>query len=301
MAKCITPFYLKSNGMSFPCGRCVYCKQRRASNWSFRLQHHMRSNPLCSFVTLTYNTDHVPITAKKRMSLDKDHIKNFFKRLRQIQLRKDMKLFERGIITKYYGKKISYYLAGEYGSKYSRPHYHLILFNCSPDSVIRAWRDPQSNAPIGSIYFGGVTPASIGYTLKYISKDSKVPQYKGDDRVPEFQRMSKGIGLSYITDNRINWHLSDLFDRCYGQLPDSDIKVALPRYYKDRIYTSLERLMIGEALQSKDLETTHWGTYPQHVNNLIRTDPYKYIELQYQKLRVDSEKNSLNHQKDQLF
>lgn len=301
MATCITPFYLKSTGMSFPCGRCVYCKKRRASSWSFRLQHHMRKNPLASFVTLTYNTDHVPITEKRRMSLDKDHIKNFFKRLRQIQERKDKALFDRGIITKYYGKKISYYLAGEYGSKYSRPHYHIILFNCAPESVIRAWRDPKSHAPFGSLYFGTVAPASISYTLKYISKDAKVPQYKGDDRVPEFQRMSKGIGLGYITSNRIKWHLNDLFGRSYGQLLDSDIKVALPRYYKDRIYTALERQMIGEALQSKQLEETYWGTYPQHVNNLVRINEYEFIRLQYDKLKIDTYKNSLNHNKDQMF
>lgn len=301
MAQCITPFFKKDTGMSFPCGKCVYCKKRRASAWSFRLQHHLRKNPLASFVTLTYNTDHVPITDKRRMSLNSDDIKNFFKRLRQIQKRKDEKLFEKNIITKYYGKKINYYLAGEYGSLYSRPHYHIILFNCSPDAVIKAWVNPETKKPYGTLYFGNVSAASIGYTLKYISKDAKVPQYKGDDRVPEFQRMSKGIGLDYITPNRIHWHLSDLYDRCYGQLPDSDIKVSLPRYYKDRIYTSLERTMIGEALQSKDLETTHWGTYPQHVYNLIRENPNEYFRLQYEKLQLDTELNRLNHEKDVTF
>lgn len=301
MAQCITPFFKKDTGMSFPCGKCVYCKKRRASAWSFRLQHHMRKNPLCSFVTLTYNTDHVPITQKGRMSLNAHDVQKFIKRMRQIQKRKDEALYKKGIVTNYYGKKVEYYLAGEYGSKFSRPHYHLILFNTSPDSVIKAWVCSKSGKPFGNIVFGTVTPASVGYTLKYISKDSKVPQYKGDDRVPEFQRMSKGIGLCYVTPDRVKWHLSDLFDRCYGQLPKSEIKVALPRYYKDRIYTSLERVMIGEALQSKDLEKTHWGTYPQDVYNLIRENPSEYYRLRYEKLSVDTEKNRLDHQRDQNF
>lgn len=300
MAKCITPFYRKDTGMSFPCGKCVYCKKRRASGWSFRLQYHMRENPLCSFVTLTYNTDHVPITDKRRMSLEPVHITLFFKRLRQIQKRKDDKLFQRGIVTKYYGKKIDYFIAGEYGSRYSRPHYHIILFNCAPESVIKAWVCPESGKPYGTLYFGNVSPASIGYTLKYICKDSKVPQYRGDDRVPEFQRMSKGIGVSYLTSNRIKWHLLDLFDRCYGQLPDSDIKVAMPRYYRDRIYTALERQMIGEALQSKSVEE-HWSTYPQHVENFINYESGDYHRLQYEKFQLDTEKNSLNTSKDALF
>jgi hypothetical protein len=235
------------------------------------------------------------------MSLNSDDVKNFLKRLRQIQKRKDEKLFKKGRISHYYGKTISYYLAGEYGSKYSRPHYHLILFNAAPENVIKAWVDPKDGKRIGSMFFGNVSAASVGYTLKYISKDAKVPQYKGDDRVPEFQRMSKGIGLNYITQNRIQWHVTDLFDRAYGRLPDSDIKVALPRYYKDRIYTSLERQMIGEALQSKDLEKTHWGTFPQDVDNLIRTNPHEYYKLQREKFLLDIERNRLDHDKDLLF
>lgn len=301
MSQCLTPFFKKDTGMSFPCGSCVYCRARRASSWSFRLQNHIRKNPLASFVTLTYNTDHVPITKAGRMSLDKTDITKFIKRLRIIQERQQQKFFSKNYITKYYGKKITYYAAGEYGTRYSRPHYHLILHNAAPENVIKAWVSPQTGKPIGTIFFGTVTPASIGYTLKYISKESKVPQYKGDDRISEFQRMSKGIGLDYITPGIVRWHLSDLFDRCYGQLPHSDIKVALPRYYKDRIYTALERQMIGEALQSKNLETTHWGSYPQYVNNLIHIDPKNYYSLQYQKFQFDTERNRLKINQNDMF
>lgn len=301
MAKCITPFYHKNNGYSFPCGKCVYCKKRRAAGWSFRLLHHLKKNPLASFVTLTYNTDHVPITPKHRMSLEPKDVQLFLKRLRTIQERKEKELFEKGIVSKYYGKKISYYLAGEYGSRYSRPHYHLIIFNANPTYIIKAWTNPKNSQSIGSLYFGNVTSASVGYTLKYISKEAKIPQYKGDDRVPEFQRMSKGIGLSYVTDNMVKWHLTDLFDRYYGQLPQSEIKVSLPRYYTNRIYTSLERTMIGEALQSKELETVHWGSNPQDVDNLIRKNPQEYNRLQYEKLKMDTLINNQRVTNDKIF
>lgn len=301
MARCITPFYHKDNGYSFPCGKCVYCKQRRASGWSFRLLHHLRKNPLASFVTLTYNTEHVPITEKRRMSLNPKDVQLFLKRLRTIQERKEKQLFEKGFVTKYYGKKISYYLAGEYGSRFSRPHYHLIIFNSNPTYIIKAWINPKSSKPIGTLYFGTVTQRSVGYTLKYISKESKVPQYKGDDRVPEFQRMSKGIGLNYVSDNIVRWHLSDIFDRYYGQLPNSDIKVSLPRYYSNRIYTSLERTMIGEALQSKELETVHWGSNPQDVDKLIRKNPAEYNRLLYEKFRMDTLINNQRLTTDKIF
>lgn len=254
----------------------------------------MKKNPLASFVTLTYGTEHVPITEKRRMSLDFKHVTLFLKRLRIKQERKHNALFSRGVVTKYFGKKISYYIAGEYGTKYSRPHYHAIFFNADPDCVIKAWE-------YGTLYFGTVTRASVGYTLKYISKDAKIPQYKGDDRVPESQRMSKGIGLDYISGNSLHYHLSDLFGRCYMHVPKTEIKVAMPRYYKERIYTSLERQKIGEAMQSKHLEKDCWGSLPDDVENLLHKNPEQYFKLQYERFKVDTEKNSLSFQKDSIF
>ena len=67
------------------------------------------------------------------------------------------------------------------------------------------------------------------------------------------------------------------------------------------IYHLPFRIMIGEALQSKDLETTHWGTYPQYVNSLQQQDLNEYFRLQYEKLELDTQKNSLSSKKDSLF
>lgn len=300
MAQCISPFYKKDTGMSFPCGKCLYCRQRRASGWSFRLIQHMRSNPLASFVTLTYNSDHVPFSKKNRMTLVKKDIQLWLKRLRIYQERKLDIQFKRGYLSKYYGKKIMYYCAGEYGSKYGRPHYHLILWNADPCCVISTWTDNEKK-PIGSIYFGQVTPASVGYTLKYISKEAKVPQYFGDDRLPEFQLMSKGLGLDYLSDNVKKYHLEDLFGRCYVSVKDSDIKIAMPRYYKERIYTSLERTMIGDAVQSKILHQMNWLPDPDAKYELFRSDEYKYHQNINDLFLINKLKNELSQNKDSIF
>lgn len=181
MGKCITPFYKKDNpGIPLPCGKCPECCKRRASGWSFRLEKEGENFPLSYFVTLTYDTSHVPITEKGFMSLNKRDVQLFIKRLR-----------------KKHNGPLKYYCAGEYGTKYGRPHYHLITFNAQQSHIVEAWTDQQGKA-IGSVYFGTVEAASIGYTLKYISKERIIPIHANDDRLPEFSLMSKGLGANYI-------------------------------------------------------------------------------------------------------
>lgn len=109
--------------------------------------------------------------------------------------KRDLQLFFKRLRKKTDGKVI-YYAVGEYGSNYSRPHYHIILFNAQQQDVITAWT--KDGKEIGSVYFGQVAEASIGYTLKYISKEKRIPLHANDDRQREFSLMSKGIGKNYI-------------------------------------------------------------------------------------------------------
>lgn len=185
------------------------------------------------FVTLTYNTDNVPINSSGYMTLCKRDLQLFFKRLRKLCPE----------------RKISYYAVGEYGGKSWRPHYHIILFNANPQMVEDSWL-------LGSSHFGNVTNASVGYTLKYISKCRRVPAHQNDDRVPEFSLMSKGLGLNYVTDAMKRWHKDKLDVRMY-HLIEGGKKISMPRYYKDRIYTETEREVIGFAARKRALEVKY--------------------------------------------
>jgi len=100
---------------------------------------------------------------------------------------------------------------------------------------------------LGQIYIGNVSGASIGYTLKYMQKESKVPIHKNDDRQKEFQLMSKGLGKSYLTDRMIKWHKSDLEKRMYVPIIDGR-KIPMPRYYKDKIYKESEKNRIARYI-----------------------------------------------------
>lgn len=243
--ECLTPFIVKNNQQDeipVPCGKCPACYARRVSQWSFRLIQEDKVSHSSHFITLTYATEHVPITARGFMDLSKRDLQLFFKRLRFIN-----------------DKKIKYYAVGEYGGKGMRPHYHVILFNADLNTIQKAWQ-------LGNVHYGQVTGASVGYTLKYMSKQARIPLHKNDDRTPEFGLMSKRLGISYMTPAMIKWHHACKHERMYVTTVQGQ-KVAMPRYYKDKIYDEHDRLVIGASARAKMLEAQA---------KLIESDPNYY-------------------------
>lgn len=148
----------------------------------------------------------------------------------------------------YWPKPIKYFAVGEYGTRHSRPHYHVLIYNVSAKVAELKW-------PYGYVDIGELNEKSVGYTLKYMQKNGKIPQYKGDDRLPEFQLMSKGLGLEYVNRRTIQWHKADLENRFYLTV-EGGKKVCMPRYYKDRLYTLEERSLIS-GLYKGQLEQDH--------------------------------------------
>lgn len=233
--------------MHLPCGRCYPCTMRRVSGWSFRLMQEDKRAYTSSFVTLTYNTKHVPITRKGYMNLSKEHLQSFFKRLRYYEKEERRRTDSRN------NSPIRYYACGEYGSKHNRPHYHIILFNASIQAIEKAWT--IEGKQIGDIYHGYVSEASVGYCLKYINKPSRIPIHKNDDRIKEFALMSKKLGDNYINESTKKWHLSNLQERYFLPLKDGK-KASIPRYYKEKIYHQTQRQAIGAYQKLKALEET---------------------------------------------
>jgi hypothetical protein len=218
--------------MPFPCGKCPACVRRRVSGWAFRLNKQSEQSNSAHFVTLTYNDEHIKKTKNGFETLVKKDVQDFFKRLRKL--------------TK---QKISYYAVGEYGDTGERPHYHIILFNANPKIVENAWK--LNDISIGNVHFGDVGDASVGYTLKYISKDKKIPQFNGDDRQKEFALMSKGLGAGYLTENMVKWHTKgNIENKVYLPLKDGK-KAAMPRYYKDKLYDKGQKFRIGVFMRAE--------------------------------------------------
>lgn len=204
---------------------------RTVSQWAFRLKKESEVSKTSFFVTLTYDTDHVPLTKKGYMTLDKKDFQDFMKRLRRYD--ND-------------NKNIKYFAVGEYGSKNERPHYHLILFNASKDAIFKAWK--LDGKFIGQIHVGAVSGASVTYTLKYMMKEGKIPKHQNDDRIPEFRLMSKKLGVKYLSNEVKDFHRRRP-DKKFITIEDG-IKVPMPRYYAEKIWTEQELKEIGEKLKT---------------------------------------------------
>lgn len=219
---CDTPYYVdvkwQPEPIPCPCGRCPPCQKQRVSQWGFRLRKEEERSSSALFLTLTFNSTNVPISPRGFMTLCKREYQTFMKRLRKLSKKND--------------PKISYYACGEYGSKTYRPHYHAIIFNANAENIQLAWQK-------GDVHIGQVSGASIAYTLKYINKGKRIPMHQNDDRLPEFSLMSKGMGANYLTPQMIQYHKNDL-SKAYVTLPDG-VKIALPRYYKQKMYTDAEQ------------------------------------------------------------
>lgn len=253
MSQCLKPFTKKDTQEQFPCGKCPNCSARRVSGWSFRLMQQNKIANTALFLTLTYSTDKVPLTPRGYMTLNKTEYETTITstgKVRKKQISSHLQQFFKLLRKKQYGNgksDIKYYACGEYGSKYNRPHYHVILFNARIDLIQDCWEH-------GYIHYGmDVDEAAVGYTLKYMSKPSRIPMHVNDDRVKEYALMSKGLGANYLTQAIIQYHNQSYeFMNCV--LPDGK-KIAMPRYYKLKIYDEFTRIMFGklglQAMQDK--------------------------------------------------
>ena len=249
MAQCISPFRKRGETIDLPCGKCYECKQRRAAGWSFRLTKEAEVSTSAFFITLTYSGKNMVLTKKGLRTIEKTEVQKFLKRLRKTQT-----------------NKLKYYAVGEYGTNSQRPHYHIIIFNLELEKILTKTeykmvlnKQIQLNGKTpmhikewkqGHITIGEVNSASVNYTLKYITKTGKIPLNEQDDRNPHFSLMSKKLGKNYLTPQMVKWHKADINNRMYCNIMDGK-KIAMPRYYKEKIYTKHQRQVYG-ALQQQN-------------------------------------------------
>lgn len=152
-----------------------------------------------SFITLTYDAEHLP----KDWGLHVSEWQDFAKRLRHLV------------------GPFRYYMCGEYGEKNSRPHFHAILFGIDfAEERIPIGKNKQGNMKYitptlmkawkqGDSVLGTLTPQSAAYVAKYtIVKNYKAetdPRFNRTDGIkhwrvrPEFATMSlkPGIGAEW--------------------------------------------------------------------------------------------------------
>lgn len=116
--------------LDIPCGQCVGCRERRASDWEIRIMHEAKQWKHNCFVTLTYGRDQLP----KHGSLDYHDTQKFCKRLY------------------YHNEGLRYYGCGEYGPLNGRPHYHICLFGATFTD-----QTPKGKSESGELFYNSPT------------------------------------------------------------------------------------------------------------------------------------------------
>ncbi len=203
------------------CSKCIGCRLKHASDWSLRCQHELRSHKRSCFLTLTYDNEHLP----KDRSLCIKHFQNFMKRLRKH-------------IAGSSAAGVRYFACGEYGDKYSRPHYHVLLFGYDFDDDKVQYYKTNSKTPIytsgllrklwfhGLNVIGTATQQSAGYIARYTTKKVFKKDYPKGVK-PEFITMSRRPGIGY---NFFFKYFKDMFPRDYLTV-DGGKKIGVPFYY----------------------------------------------------------------------
>lgn len=215
--------------LTIPCGNCIGCRLERSRQWALRCVHEASLHEQNCFITLTYNSEHLP----KSNSLDKTHFQKFMKRLRK----------------KYTGQSIRFYQCGEYGDRNGRPHYHACLFGhdfsdktlhqttkngdklYTSQILDKIWK--KGFCTIGELNFKTAAYCAR-YIMKKINGDQADAHYRyvnektGEEFqiIPEYTTMSRRPGIAS------NWYKnfkSDVFPS--DEVIINGIPMQPPKYY----------------------------------------------------------------------
>lgn len=229
--------------LELPCGQCVGCRAQRAADWAVRCVNEAAMNADNSFITLTYNDEHLP-----EEGLVVEHLQKFFKR------------FRKSVAP----NKVRYFACGEYGDENGRPHFHACVFGhgfrdrfaqvrVTPPLFRSAlledlWRDPVSGKALGYASVGELQYESAAYVARYVMKKltgKRAEEYGGVR--PPFVVMSlkPGIGASWFDQ-----HQADVFPA--DEIVHDGRHHRVPRYYDERFgdlcSEELEKIKIKRAM-----------------------------------------------------
>lgn len=233
-------------------------------DWSLRLGAEYETCKSAWFITLTYKNEYLPTILKDRPiirrhfnipdkeTLCKRDLQLFLKRLRQANGKKS-------------ASQMRYYACGEYGSRYGRPHYHILAFNLVDTVVERMghfWTDRKNRS--NKYELKGIVHAEPVRSVKDVTNyvaNYIVGAYANPKRLNErpFSLMSRRpyLGHQYVK-KMLPYHRK--LQEPFLYIGASRVQ-RLPRLFKKKIFseTELEKFKIdatynGWLQREKEME-----------------------------------------------
>lgn len=225
-------FHAKRGGdqIQLACGQCVGCRLERSRQWAVRCVHEAQSHANNCFVTLTYDNSSVPRDGGLRYS--------------------DFQLFMKRLRKRFPNETVRFYMCGEYGENYGRPHYHACIFGLDfPDRTVHArtgsgffiyrskileqlW--PHGFASVADFSFESAAYVAR-YVMKKITGQAAESHYEVYDevtgeifnRTPEFNHMSLKPGIGALWFEKFG--MTDVVVR--DAVVINGVEATVPRYY----------------------------------------------------------------------
>lgn len=211
---------------------------RKASGWAFRLNQQLRYSRSAYFVTWTYSDEYLPVNPIDLKEI-KHEIQCLFKLIRKASNERKPKM------------KLSYYFTAERGGETNRLHFHAIIFNL-PDDYEKILSETWKK---GFIQVEPPRGGAINYVTGYLQDEEK-------DTL--FNLISKGLGITYMENEKFHYQNQAYF------VKNDEVKINMPRYYKDKIFTDYEKrknaLRVSDIklLSDIELETKHANDGDNH-------------------------------------
>lgn len=208
---CINPFEWKVHTtfqgdkvIKIDCRHCLNCMIKRQQQIEFLCKKELntvyRSGRSASFVTLTYDDNHIPYNDNGFITLKRKDVQDFMK-----NMRRQMEYHKKQIPFKYI-------YCGEYGDgshstsktgiSTHRPHYHIVFLGLSAAQVRKYTRKLWKH---GLCDVGELSAGGIRYLCKYMTKacpDKDVKAFRQLCNVQNpFFYHSIGIGKQWILEN----------------------------------------------------------------------------------------------------
>lgn len=232
--------YPDANVVEVPCGCCVGCRLDHSLEWALRLVAESKTCEHAYMLTLTYDDDHLPMIMP-----NKDFPVEVPTLWTRDQFKDWMKNFRRQVEYHYGITGLRFFMCAEYGSKFHRPHYHVILFNFPFPDLVK-WKVTKAGSQLyrspflekvwkyGFSSVGEVNPECCAYVARYVLKKQKNPFFY-DGRVQEWTNMSRSdaIGREYY-----ELHKNEIFktDSMPIKFSHKNVLTLKPPSYYDKLY-----------------------------------------------------------------
>lgn len=218
------------------CGHCIGCRLDYSRSWADRMMLELETAGKGLFVTLTYDNEHCPWS-----QFDEDDNPMY-----GTLNKRDVQLWMKRLRKRFGDIKIRFYLAGEYGERTLRPHYHCILFGIGLSDLDPLYEhgcnelgqryyispDLSESWSLGHVLVSDVSWKTCAYVARYVTKKLNGPwsiDYAVRNVEPEFALMSRkpGIGRQYLEEH------PECLDMANINLsaPDGALKIRIPKYY----------------------------------------------------------------------